>query len=126
MLLRLRADLAHSLRQNTDLSSRLRTTTTERDRLLSQTKQQAKTLAALTAERETLARRVRDQAEELRGKKHLYDQVQDEVIALEMQLNVAEQQKTQIAAENKNLIDRWMKRVELEATQMNALNERKT
>ncbi|PSS00998.1 autophagy protein 16-domain-containing protein [Coniella lustricola] len=126
LTLRLRADLAHALRQNTDLTTRLRTAAADRDRLLAQTKSQAKSLATLTAERESLARRVRDQAEELRGKKQLYDQVQDEVIALEMQLNIAEQQKTQIAAENKNLIDRWMKRAELEASQMNALNEKKT
>ncbi|KAF3769590.1 hypothetical protein M406DRAFT_319982 [Cryphonectria parasitica EP155] len=124
VLLRLRADLAQALRQNTALATRLRAATADRDRLQGLTKTQEATIATLTTERGALSRRVRDQAEELRGKKQMLEQVQDEVLTLEMQLNVAEQQKTKIAAENKNLIDRWMRRAELEAREMNAANER--
>lgn len=124
LLLRLRADLAHALRQNTSLAARLRATSSERDRLLSLSRSQGRQVASLAAERDALARKVRDQAEELRGKKGMLDRMQDEVLALEMQLNVAEQQKTKIAAENKNLIDRWMTRMESEAREMNLRNER--
>ena len=49
--------------------------------------------------------------------------MQDELIALNLQLNVVEQQKMKIQAENKELIDRWMKRMGQEAEAMNLANE---
>lgn len=79
----------------------------------------------LTGERDALRLRVGDQAEELQGKKQMLEQVQDEVLALELQLNVAEQQKAKIAAENKQLIERWMRRARQEADDMNAANEKR-
>lgn len=79
----------------------------------------------LSGERDSLRLRVGDQAEELRGKKQMLEQVQDEVLALELQLNVAEQQKAKIAAENKQLIERWMRRARQEADDMNAANEKR-
>lgn len=81
-------------------------------------------MQTLTTERDGLRLKVRDQNEELRIKKQMLEQVQDDVLALEMQLNVAEQQKAQIAAENKHLIERWMRRAREEADSMNAANER--
>lgn len=123
-LLRLRTDLATSLRQQSALETRLRKATTELTHLRSQTKAQARQVQALTTERDGLRLKVRDQNEELRIKKQMLEQVQDDVLALEMQLNVAEQQKTQIAAENKHLIERWMRRAREEADSMNAANER--
>lgn len=80
----------------------------------------------LTAERDALRLRVGDRAEELRGKKQMLEQVQDEVLTLELQLNVAEQQKAKIAAENKQLIERWMRRARQEADDMNAANEKRS
>lgn len=79
----------------------------------------------LSGERDSLRLRVGDQAEELRGKKQMLEQMQDEVLALELQLNVAEQQKAKIAAENKQLIERWMRRARQEADDMNAANEKR-
>lgn len=122
--LRLRADLATTLRQKSALEIRLRKATTELTSLRSQTKTQTKQVQTLTVERDSLRLKVRDQSEELRIKKHMLEQVQDDVLALEMQLNVAENQKTQIAAENKQLIERWMRRAREEADNMNAANER--
>lgn len=49
--------------------------------------------------------------------------LQDEVLALNLQLNVAEQQKAKVQAENKQLVERWMKRVGQEAEAMNLANE---
>lgn len=122
---RLRTDLAEALRQNSSLDARLRKVTTERDALLAASRSHARAARELASERDALRIRVRDQAEELRGKKQMLEQVQDEVLALDMQLNVAEQQKARIAAENKQLIERWMRRARQEADDMNAANERR-
>ena len=42
---------------------------------------------------------------------------------MNLQLNVAEQQKAKVQAENKQLVDRWMKRMGQEAEAMNLANE---
>lgn len=44
---------------------------------------------------------------------------QDEIVALTMELNVTEQKSARVAAENKELVDRWMKRMGEEADAMN-------
>lgn len=121
---RARTDLAHTLTQKTHLESRLRATTHDRDRLLSISKTQQQNLAALTAERDTLARKVRDQASELRGKKELLQQVQDEMLALEMELNASNAARAKLTKENKDLVERWMLRVAGEANAMNSRMER--
>lgn len=122
---RLRADLAEALRQKSSLEARLRKATGERDALQATQRSQSRSLRELTGERDALRLRVGDQAEELRGKKQMLEQVQDEVLTLELQLNVAEQQKAKIAAENKQLIERWMRRARQEADDMNAANEKR-
>lgn len=121
---RLRTDLAEALRQKSSLEARLRKATSERDALQATQRTQSRAVRELTGERDALRLRVGDQAEELRGKKQMLEQVQDEVLALELQLNVAEQQKAKIAAENKQLIERWMRRARQEADDMNAANEK--
>ena len=122
---RLRTDLAEALRQKSSLETRLRKATQERDALQATQRAQSRAVRELTGERDALRLRVGDQAEELRGKKQMLEQVQDEVLALELQLNVAEQQKAKIAAENKQLIERWMRRARQEADDMNAANEKR-
>lgn len=125
VLTRLRTDLAEALRQKSSLEARLRRVTAERDALLAASRAAARSARELALERDALRTRVRDQAEELRGKKQMLEQVQDEVLALDLQLNVAEQQKARVAAENKQLIERWMRRARQEADDMNAANERR-
>lgn len=49
--------------------------------------------------------------------------VQDELIALNLQVNVTEQKIAKVQAENKQLVDRWMKRMGQEAEAMNLANE---
>lgn len=122
---RLRTDLAEALRQKSSLEARLRKATSERDALQATQRSQSRAVRELSGERDALRLRVGDQAEELRGKKQMLEQVQDEVLALELQLNVAEQQKAKIAAENKQLIERWMRRARQEADDMNAANEKR-
>lgn len=50
-------------------------------------------------------------------------QVQDEVIALNLQLSMAEKERDRVKRENKELVDRWMKRMAQEADAMNLANE---
>lgn len=121
---RLRADLTTTLEKAANLEARLRATTAERDRMHATTRSQAKTIAALTAERDAMRQKLRDQAEELRGKKKLLDNAQDEMVALNLQLNLAEQQKVQVVAENKLLVERWLQRARQEADLMNEAMER--
>ena len=41
------------------------------------------------------------------------------MVSLNLQLNMAEQKAARLATENQELIDRWMRRKELEADAMN-------
>jgi len=50
---------------------------------------------------------------------HFLQDVQDEIIALNLQLNVAEQHSNKLKRDNKDLIDRWMARMGQEADAMN-------
>lgn len=69
-----------------------------------------------------MERKVRDRDEELRAKGRLLEEVQDELIALNLQVNVAEQQRAALKKENEELVARWMKRVGEEAEAMNRAN----
>ncbi|KAJ4175007.1 autophagy protein 16, interacts with Atg12p-Atg5p [Fusarium falciforme] len=50
-------------------------------------------------------------------------QVQDEMIALNLQMSMAEKERDKVKKENKELVDRWMKRIAQEADAMNLANE---
>ncbi len=63
--------------------------------------------------------RLRDRDEELRGKAKLVEDVQDEMVTLNLQLNMAEEQTEKLKKENQELIDRWMARMGKEADAMN-------
>ncbi len=142
---RLRLELAEALRSQGQLQTRLNAAEGELEKLRAKTKLDTKTAKALTSERNTLATKVRDRDEELRGKSKLVEvfviplltlcrengaadesamqDVQDELIALNLQLNVAEKQRAEVQAENKELIARWMQRKTQEAEAMNMANE---
>lgn len=77
----------------------------------------------LTAERNGLAAKLRDRTEELLGKNRLLEDVQDDNLTLNIQLDVRESECKKIKAENKELVDRWMKKMEKEAEAMNLANE---
>jgi hypothetical protein len=49
--------------------------------------------------------------------------VQDEMIALNLQVNIAEKERDKVRSENKELVDRWMRRMGQEADAMNLANE---
>lgn len=50
-------------------------------------------------------------------------QVQDEMITLNLQVSIAEKERDKVKKENKELVDRWMKRMAQEADAMNLANE---
>ena len=45
--------------------------------------------------------------------------MQDEMVSLNLQLNMAEQRSEKLEKENKQLVDRWMERMGREAEEMN-------
>lgn len=91
----------------------------------------------LSSEKATLSIRMKDQDEELKGKSKLLEvihprrrilsmyrakprqNVHDENLSLTLQLNMAEERSQKLHTENKELIDRWMKRMGKEAEDMN-------
>ncbi|KAM4062166.1 autophagy protein 16 (ATG16) domain-containing protein [Hirsutella rhossiliensis] len=119
----LRLDLAETLRAKGVAEARLRTAEEELGRLRAKTKEDARAVKDLTADRTSLIFRVKDREHELREKRKLLEQVQDEHIALNLQLSMAEKERDRVKKENKELVDRWMKRMGQEADAMNLANE---
>ncbi|KAI8628708.1 autophagy-related protein 16 [Xylariaceae sp. FL1651] len=119
----LRLDLAEALRGRGQAQSRLKAAEAELATLRSKTKVDSKRIGDLTAERNALAARLRDRNEELAGKNKLLKDVQDDNLTLNIQLDVIEQKVAKVQAENKELVDRWMKRMGHEADALNLQNE---
>jgi hypothetical protein len=66
-----------------------------------------------------LERRGKDRVDELRGKGKFVEDIQDEMVALTLQLNMAEQEKEKLKEENDELTRRWLQKMEDEAKRMN-------
>lgn len=73
----------------------------------------------LTRQRTELERKVRDRDEELRGKSKMVEQAHDEMVAQGLQLNLAEERSAKLEKENKELVERWMKKMGDEAERVN-------
>ncbi|KHN97609.1 Autophagy-related protein 16 [Metarhizium album ARSEF 1941] len=119
----LRVDLAESLRSKGVAETRLRTAEEELAKLRNKLKDDARSIRDLTAERLVLTTRLKDREHEIREKRKLLEQVQDEMITLNLQMSVAEKERDKVKKENKELVDRWMKRMAQEAEAMNLANE---
>lgn len=65
----------------------------------------------ITLEKEILSlkRRISDKDEEIREKQKLAERVQDDMISLTLEVNMAEERAGRLKKENKELVDRWMK-----------------
>ncbi|KAK4460320.1 autophagy protein 16 [Cladorrhinum samala] len=122
-LSRLRLELAEALRARNTSQSRLEKAEEENVRLRAKSARDSKTIAALTAENRTATRKLSDLQFELRAKSQLVANVQDELAVLNMQLDIVEQKRAEKEAENKQLIDRFMRRIGQEAEAMNLANE---
>ncbi len=120
---RLRLEVAEALRAKGQFQQRLQVAEEELTRLRAKTTSESKMLRDLTVERRALTVRLRDRDEELRVKNKLVSDVQDELAVLNMQLDMVEKKRAEKEAENKQLVDRFMKRVGQEAEAMNLANE---
>ncbi|KAI9667195.1 MAG: hypothetical protein M1821_000008 [Bathelium mastoideum] len=119
VLNQLRADLAATQKSRADLQARLKPLVEELESLKSESKKSLRKISELSREKHTLERKLRDRDEELKGKARLVEEVQDEMLSLNLQLNLAEQRLEKLQQENKELIDRWMARMGKEADAMN-------
>jgi chromosome segregation ATPase len=118
----LRTDLGKAQQERAELQIRLDHTTKELEKTKSRSKIDGRRITQLTYELNQLSIRVRDRDEESRGKAKLLDNVQDEVVTLNLQLNLADDEVRKLRAENQELVDRWMKRKGEEADRMNEVS----
>lgn len=115
----LRSELAITQRTRGDLETQLSTVTAELSALKASDTQQKQRIEQLEKIRTQLERRSKDRTEELKGKGRLVEEVHDEMVALNLQLNMAEQEKEKLRKENEELTKRWVKKMEEEARKMN-------
>ncbi|KAH8178601.1 autophagy protein 16 (ATG16) domain-containing protein [Sarocladium implicatum] len=119
----LRLDLAETLRSKGVSETRLRAAEEELAKLRVKTKGDTRSLRGLEADVTSLTTRLKDREHELREKRKLVEDVQDEMITLNLQLSVAEKERDKVKADNKDLVDRWMQYKAQEADAMNMANE---
>lgn len=114
-----RAELASAQKTRGDLETQVATLTTEVAELKVNDREQQKRIGQLERVKEQLERRAKDRTEELKGKGRFVEEVQDEMVAIELQLNMAEKEKERLKKENEELTRRWMEKMEAEAKHMN-------
>ncbi|KAF2748835.1 hypothetical protein M011DRAFT_466593 [Sporormia fimetaria CBS 119925] len=85
--------------------------------------EQKKRIAHLEKVKETLERRMKDRQDELKGKGTFVDEVQNELVALNLQLNMAEQERDKLKQENEELTRRWVEKMEALARKTNESND---
>lgn len=118
-LTQIRAELASTQRTRSTLETQLSTVTTELSTLKTSDAEQKKRISQLENHKQQLERRMKDRADELKGKGSLVEQVQDEMVAMNLQLNMAEKEKERLQEENAELTRRWVEKMEGEAKKMN-------
>lgn len=118
-LVQIRAELASTQRTRAELETKLANQNTELEGLKVTDAEQKKRIAQLEKTKEFLERRVKDRSEELKGKGRFVNEVQDEMVSLELQLNMAEKEVEKLRNENEDLTRRWLEKMELEAKTMN-------
>ena len=115
----IRQDLAEAQRSRGVLEGRLHSVTEELQKLRIQASLDTKGIQELRMEKDMLVRRVKDRDEEIKGKAKLLEDVHDETVSLTLQLNMADDRVRKVEGENKELVERWMKRMGEEAEEMN-------
>ncbi|KAK2766984.1 hypothetical protein FQN54_006301 [Arachnomyces sp. PD_36] len=114
-----RQELFEAQRSRAELQDRLAKKSNELDTLKKKFASESKRMAAISADRTHLQLKLKDRDEELRGKAKLLDDVQDELVSLNLQFNMAEERSTRLEKENRELVERWMARMGKEADAMN-------
>ncbi|KAF2817128.1 autophagy protein 16 [Mytilinidion resinicola] len=118
-LTRMRAELTAAQSGRAALEARVKSLSSELSTIRTQSSAQAGHISQLEQTKHQLERRVNDRAEELKGKGRLVVNVQDEMVALELQLNITEQKVGRLEKENAELTRRWLAKMEQEASDMN-------
>jgi hypothetical protein len=118
-LAQLRSELASTQRTRGDLEAQLRDLTAELTTLKASDTQQRQRIEQLEKMKMALERRGKDRMDELKGKGRFVEEIQDEMVAVTLQLNMAEQEKERLRKENEELTKRWVKKMEDEARRMN-------
>lgn len=115
----LRTDLANTQKARASLQTQLQELTAQLTGLTTQQRASQAQTTVLTRQKAELERKLRDRDEELRGKSKMVEQAHDEMVAQGLQLNLAEDRSAKLEKENRELVDRWMKRMGEEAERVN-------
>ncbi|KAK4986620.1 autophagy protein 16, interacts with Atg12p-Atg5p [Elasticomyces elasticus] len=118
-LARLRLDLASTQTARASLQARVDELSRDLTEAQSKAKSDSKRLQELAREKVMAERKLKDWRDEERGKKTLVDNIQDELVSLSLQFNMAEQRAEKLKAENDQLVERWMRHKGEEAERMN-------
>lgn len=118
-LAQLRSELASTQRTRGELETKLTTLTAELSATKTTDTQQRQRIEQLEKAKSALERRGKDRADELKGKRVFVEEVQDEMVALNLQLNMAEQDRDKLKRENEELTRRWVQKMDEEARKMN-------
>lgn len=116
---RLRSDLATTQKARSTLQAQVDDLTSTIKTLELQNRSSASQISQLTRQKLDTERKLRDREEEIKGKQKLVVAAQDEMVALGLQLNMSEQKKDKLEKDNKELLERWMRRKGEEAEKMN-------
>ncbi|KAI5367876.1 hypothetical protein Slin15195_G030100 [Septoria linicola] len=119
LLSTLRADLANTQRVRASLQAQVTELTTSLTQLQSTQKDSTVQIGLLTKQKLDVERKLRDREEEIRGKARLVEEAQDEMVSLQLQLSMAEQKSEKLDKENKELVERWMRRMGEEVERVN-------
>jgi chromosome segregation ATPase len=122
-LSRLRSDFALAQQQQSSLTAQVKTLTSSNDTLKSQLATATTRLEATEKERLRLERRCKDLTDEARIKDRQFQNVQDEMLAQEMELNMVLQREQECKKENQMLVDRWLALKGKEVEEMNRASQ---
>ncbi|THV74734.1 autophagy protein 16 [Aureobasidium pullulans] len=116
---RLRQDLTTTQAARSSLQTQLQTLQASTTSLTTANATLTQQLTATHRQLAALERKLKDRDEELREKKKLVEDVQDETVALNMELNAMEREKQRLKGENAELVRRWMERMHVEVDKAN-------
>jgi len=122
-LSRLRSDFALAQQQQSSLTAQVKTLASSNDTLKSQLATATTRLEATEKERLRLERRCKDLTDEARIKDRQFQNVQDEMLAQEMELNMVLQREQECKKENQMLVDRWLALKGKEVEEMNRASQ---
>ncbi|KAK6357097.1 hypothetical protein TWF718_001423 [Orbilia javanica] len=115
----LRTDLATSQKDRTTLQTQLTTATSSLLLLQKSSAANLRELDKVKMERFQLEQKFKSKEDEAKLNRKMIENLQDEIIALNIQLNIGEQTKMRLKSENEELISRWMALKKDEAEAMN-------